>query len=896
MTTKYKKHKLASYLALIVIMASFFATPISALAATVHYEKIADYVSTWYLTNPAGLHWTDDGVHMIKAEGEPAFCIEHGTILNGGSGFDPSELTIAEKDCLSLIAYYGYKTNPTSENYGITQNLIWESFGDQLLSTTLPNYQNRKNEILAKVNAHNTKPSFNNQTITLNVGDTITLDDTNGVLSKYGNLASNSANLQINKSGNKLKLTATASSEETGNLQYNIANANDVGTSFVYNKPNEQKVATFKLSNAGSFQLNVKVNLNGNIKLKKVDEDTGQPVPNTKMKFEYNGQSKEIVTDTNGLAQINDLKAGTKIKITEITANNGFVNKGELKEITIEPNKTIEVIFGNKAQQGLLHLKKTGQTAITAKVDDSNYGPLHKITFDYLPLADVTFIIKAREDIKVGDYLHAKKGNTVATVKTDKNGQLINMPKLYLGKYEAIETTAPAGFLIDQSPLPFEFTYGGQDIELVSQSLEVKNDFQQLTVVVHKNEEQIRKWKDNQPIIENAEANEKVFGLFTNQEFLLSDNTTLPVNALLDFGTVAKGTLAFPSQHLMEGKYYVQELEAGEIHDLDQTHHEFEFTAADHEAEKVIDIYAPKENPDDETRPLLNKLYFNQFSLKKVNEEATLKEKNSYDFAFTGNGKDAVFTLETEDKEVIQTVSVARNSLATFTNIPVGTFYLKEKQPASEQFILSSETYQIISTLKGVQAYDSKGDLLGEILNDEAQEESTKEQTSNEATATEEAQTDQEPLVLLEIKNHLIKGIAELTKTDVSSGKELPDTGIRILDKDKKIIIEGRTDSQGHFSFENLPRGIYYFQEFEAPSGYQIDETPIKFEIQENGEVVKCTMTNEMIPSKKETSVTVSLPQTGEVVSITGIILGSILLAGVSGYYLYTRKKKQDKK
>lgn len=69
MTTKYKKHKLASYLALIVMMASFFVTPITALAATVNYTRIADYVSTWYLANPAGLHWTDDGVHMIKAEG-----------------------------------------------------------------------------------------------------------------------------------------------------------------------------------------------------------------------------------------------------------------------------------------------------------------------------------------------------------------------------------------------------------------------------------------------------------------------------------------------------------------------------------------------------------------------------------------------------------------------------------------------------------------------------------------------------------------------------------------------------------------------------------------------------------------------------------------------------------
>lgn len=103
------------------------------------------------------------------------------------------------------------------------------------------------------------------------------------------------------------------------------------------------------------------------------------------MKFEYNGQTQEIVTDTNGLAQIDGVKAGTKIKITEVTASKGFVNKGESKEITIEANKTIEVIFGNKAQQGLLKLKKTGQKATTVTTTDSDYGKLHDIIFDYVP-------------------------------------------------------------------------------------------------------------------------------------------------------------------------------------------------------------------------------------------------------------------------------------------------------------------------------------------------------------------------------------------------------------------------------------------------------------------------------------------------------------------------------
>ncbi|OSQ77996.1 prealbumin-like fold domain-containing protein, partial [Listeria monocytogenes] len=149
-----------------------------------------------------------------------------------------------------------------------------------------------------------------------------------------------------------------------------------------------------------------------------------------------------------------------------------------------------------------------------------------------------------------------------------------------------------------------------------------------------------------------------------------------------------------------------------------------------------------------------NKLHFNQFSLKKINEEATLEEKNGYEFTFTGNGEGAIFTLETEDKEVIQTVTVNKNSLATFTNVPVGTFYLKEKQPSSEDYVGSSETYRIISTLKGVQVYDSKGQLLGETMNEETREEEESIDQTEEPDSKEPKKD--EPIVLLEIKNHLV--------------------------------------------------------------------------------------------------------------------------------------------
>ena len=101
------KYKAATWFSLLTMVVAIFISPISALAATVSNETIANYVSTWYLTHSSGIHWTDSDVSMKRADGQPAFCIEHGVSLSGGSGFTPSELSISQKDRLALIAYYG---------------------------------------------------------------------------------------------------------------------------------------------------------------------------------------------------------------------------------------------------------------------------------------------------------------------------------------------------------------------------------------------------------------------------------------------------------------------------------------------------------------------------------------------------------------------------------------------------------------------------------------------------------------------------------------------------------------------------------------------------------------------------------------------------------------------
>ena len=82
------------------------------------------------------------------------------------------------------------------------------------------------------------------------------------------------------------------------------------------------------------------------------------------------------------------------------------------------------------------------------------------------------------------------------------------------------------------------------------------------------------------------------------------------------------------------------------------------------------------------------------------------------------------------------------------------------------------------------------------------------------------------------------KGGVEITKTDISTGQLIPNCGIEILDKDGNVVVK----------FDMLRVGDYFYREFDAPDGYILDENSYPFTIKENGEIVKCQMTNTKIP------------------------------------------------
>lgn len=134
--------------------------------------------------------------------------------------------------------------------------------------------------------------------------------------------------------------------------------------------------------------------------------------------------------------------------------------------------------------------------------------------------------------------------------------------------------------------------------------------------------------------------------------------------------------------------------------------------------------------------------------------------------------------------------------------------------------------------------------------------------------------------------NEKKKGTLEFTKVDFSTSEPLPNTLIEIFNEKDELVFSGRTDENGKIIIEELEYGKYYIVESEAPEGYQINNEKMYFEILEDGEIVKCTMTDEKI--------IIEVPNTEENSYIIPI---SVLLIGIStGIIIYEEIKKKRKK
>ena len=100
--------------------------------------------------------------------------------------------------------------------------------------------------------------------------------------------------------------------------------------------------------------------------------------------------------------------------------------------------------------------------------------------------------------------------------------------------------------------------------------------------------------------------------------------------------------------------------------------------------------------------------------------------------------------------------------------------------------------------------------------------------------------------------NALGKAGVEISKVDADSKSPLQSAGFRLYDASGSQVAEGYTDANGKLSFTGLKLGSYTCKEFQAPTGYVLDDTAFPVVLNQNGQVLKVTRENKLITGSIE--------------------------------------------
>lgn len=640
----------------------------------------------------------------------------------------------------------------------------------------------------------------------------------------------------------------------------------------------------------------------GDFELTKKDVSSGKLIPNAKFKIYASDKTTVItegVTDDNGLAKFK-LPLGTYY-YQEYEAPSGYILDDTLFEFTlVERDKVVKAEMTNAREAGRFEITKTDiatskplenakfriyasdkTTIVKEGVTDSEgkvnftlptgtyYYQEYEAPTNYIyDTGLVKFEIKANNDIVKANITNEKAKANIKIVKvdgdndkalqgakfqifksdkttvvtkatTDSKGEIV-VNDLEVGTYYVQEYEAPRGYVLDQTLYPLNLNENGKTFEL-----KVLNNKSAGELEIIKSD------LDSGELLDGA-----------TYQILAEDGTTV-----VKTGTTAEGKVTFT---LPYGNYFYQETKAPSGYILDETKHAFSIT----------------ENGQKITETRTNEKMKGNILIKKTNEDGEVLAGVKFKI------------LQSDKRTEVKTIVTDAKGEAKIENLPVGKYYYQETE-TSDKYVLDDEIKELNLTthkqlleinvvnkkakgsLKVIKkskdgnkplanaeftVYDSKDKAVisaktndqGEVVfNDllvgEYYVKETKAPTGY-ILNTEKVSfniTREGEVITKTILNDKIKGDFELTKKDISNGDLVPNTSFRIYKEDKTTVVtEGKTNENGIAKFKNLEYGKYYYQEFDAPDDFVIDNGLYEFEIRENGVTVKAEMKDKLKDGK----------------------------------------------
>ena len=626
----------------------------------------------------------------------------------------------------------------------------------------------------------------------------------------------------------------------------------------------------------------------------------------------------KMTTDSTGYADTGNAQmyVGAKYTLTETKAAEGYTINSDSKtfEFNYAGNRVsyskLNIDVGNDSQKGKISVYKlgeafTGVTALGSAISVDENGEItesgqttYTPVFTECALGGAVFQVTAAEDIVTADgTTRSKAGDVVAEITTDENGYA-ETPLLYLGKYEVREIKAPFGYVINSQPKTVELTYAGQEIavrDTVNTAFD--NDYQGVRISLSK----VMEKDELFGIGNNAEYKNIRFGLFSAEEIKASNGTSIPSAGLISQISLDENMSAVIAEKIPFGKYYVQEIATDEKYVLNGEKYlvTFEYMGQDIQ---TVDI---------DCGQFFNSIKRGLVHGNKVNESGEPLENALFGLFRTDCTKFAA-------GNALMIAVSDENGYFEFGNIPYGEYVITEIE-APDGYIFSDEKYpvsisengavvEIIAENKPITVEISKRDVYGNELkgakmqlinvNGEIVDEWTSEGTNHvvselpvgdytlkesaapegyviateigftvdiygnvtvenvESTATSE---NGNPLIVMVDDTTKV----EISKQDITNGKELPGATLQIIDKYGNVVDEWISADMPYFIEADLIAGeTYILHEVAAPDGYVI-ANDVEFTVSENGTVDIVIMqddTTKVMISKQDITTGEELP------------------------------------